>query len=1156
MNHGVGFMNDVEWRQELRERCRARRFYARQVETDIFSRKNHSLTSSEYESYHNPDIWARLIGKSNVAQVYVEGSTVTALLDTGAQISFISEKYAKRKGYTIHPIKKLVDFRGANGLGIDYKGYVEINLQVPGKSFNRDVVLLVVPHIQYHNYVPVTLGTKTLDMLISDFKYHQEMDNLATEWERVHEVLVTRDNLSRDDGYLGVVTTTKSFKISAQSSMVIHGHARVRKGGPGWHCVAEPLNKITLPNGTSLPGNRPQYVTLPPGSQRVGILIENKSEVPVTIKRGTAICQLAVGNEIPKLVTSQSSFTDMDIDPTLVDPDEEGETQFSDLKDLWESTKVGSSEDLLRVHGNAANIRGRGQHSFSGLDSTLGEGQSCTGIKSEYCYSDGAGIKDEGQYTASGLGEVESGMDDPCTGKQEQNCYPDATQASQRTSKSEHWLLSKLDLSGTSSWSPELQAKAKSLFIEHQDSFSKNDMDLGRTDLVKYNIILTDPRPFQERFRSIPPQLYEEVRDHLQEMLDIGAIRRSNSPWASAVVLVRKKNGKLRFCIDLRKLNSRTQKDSYALPRIEQTLNHLRGSKIFSTLDLTSGYWQVEMMEDCKQYTAFTVGPLGFYECNLMPFGATNAPATFQRLMEDCLGDLNLNWCMVYLDDVIVYSETPEEHLERLSAVFKRLAAAGLKLKPSKCKFFQSELDYLGHHISEEGVSTDPKKVEAVLDWPVPKTVSDVRSFLGFVGYYRRFIKGFSGLAKPLTSLTKGLESQCKRIAKKTLVQWGESEQKAFDDLKQACVSSPVLGYPDYSKPFILHTDSSTEGLGAVLYQKQEDKMRVIAYASRAVSKSESNYAPHKLEFLALKWAVTEKFKDYLYGGNIFDCYTDNNPLTYILSSAKLDACGQRWVAELANFNFNLHYKPGPTNIDADALSRIKWPDVLSEKERQEKFKHLPQAGMQAICLGAMVHMGFIDNLAFDAQVIPQPAETSGSIMTKDDWLKAQSSDPDILQIAICLKEGADWSHLKGTPTFMHYVRTRKHLVLKDGIVYRRIRASKDPQSPLFYQVLLPSNMFEQVMKGCHDTVGHQGRDRTLSLVKERFYWHHQSSQVSDYVKNCRVCIKRKAKGQKAPLKPILVSQPMELVHIDFLQIEPCKGKIEDVLVVTDHFTK
>ena len=208
------------------------------------------------------------------------------------------------------------------------------------------------------------------------------------------------------------------------------------------------------------------------------------------------------------------------------------------------------------------------------------------------------------------------------------------------------WLFDKIDISGAKEFGEDCYQQAKALFIKYQNTFSKTDMDLGRAANVKHHIILTDPIPFKERYRRIPPQLYDEVRNHLQEMLRLGAMRRSCSPWASAIVLVRKKNGKLRFCIDLRKLNSKTLKDSYALPSIEQTLESLADSMVYSTLDLTSGYWQVEKAEECKPYTAFTCGSLGFFECETMPFGATNAPATFQRLMEDCLGDLNMNWCM------------------------------------------------------------------------------------------------------------------------------------------------------------------------------------------------------------------------------------------------------------------------------------------------------------------------------------------------------------------------------------------------------------------------------------------------------------------------------------------------------------------------------
>ena len=212
----------------------------------------------------------------------------------------------------------------------------------------------------------------------------------------------------------------------------------------------------------------------------------------------------------------------------------------------------------------------------------------------------------------------------------------------------------------------------------------------------------------------MPCHLYEEVQKHLKEMVEIGAIRKSNSPWASAIVLVRKKDGSLRFCIDLRHLNNRTIKDAYSLPRIEETLDCLNEAEIFTSLDLKSGYWQVEMEEESKPLTAFTVGPLSFFECERMPFGLTNAPATFQRLMESCLGDLYLNWCIIYLDDIIVFSETPQEHIKRLHGVFQKLASAGLKLKPSKCEFFKKKITYLGHVVLEKGIEVDPKKTEAV----------------------------------------------------------------------------------------------------------------------------------------------------------------------------------------------------------------------------------------------------------------------------------------------------------------------------------------------------------------------------------------------------------------------------------------------------------
>ena len=309
---------------------------------------------------------------------------------------------------------------------------------------------------------------------------------------------------------------------------------------------------------------------------------------------------------------------------------------------------------------------------------------------------------------------------------------------------------------GTAEWTEEQKHRVKSVIEKYLFLFGMNSLDLGRTDLIKHQIKLKDYTPIKDRYCRIPPHQYEEVRKHLKEMLDIGAIRRSSSPWASPVVLVCKKDGSLRFCIDLRKLNARTVKDAYSLPRIEDALDSLNGACIFTSLDLKSGYWQVELDEESIPLTAFTVGPLGFYECVRMPFGLTNAPATFQRLMESCLGELHLDWCIIYLDDIIIFSRTPDDHITRLEGVLEKLAKAGLKLKPSKCELFRSSLKYLGHIVSKDGIATDPRKIEAIRNWPHPKTVTDIRSFTGFTNYYRKFIKGYAKIARPLHELTSG----------------------------------------------------------------------------------------------------------------------------------------------------------------------------------------------------------------------------------------------------------------------------------------------------------------------------------------------------------------------------------------------------------------
>ncbi|KAK3526080.1 hypothetical protein QTP70_014642 [Hemibagrus guttatus] len=414
-------------------------------------------------------------------------------------------------------------------------------------------------------------------------------------------------------------------------------------------------------------------------------------------------------------------------------------------------------------------------------------------------------------------------------------------------------LLSRLHIGGT----PEQQARLCGLLTKYADVFTVCDEDLGYTDQVKHEIHLTDDAPVAQPYRRIPPTQFEEVKEHILGLLRKGVIQESSSSYASPIVLVRKADGNLRLCVDYRRLNSKTKRDAFPLPRIDESLDALGGAQVFLTIDLASGYHQVAVHEKDRYKTAFTM-PFGLYEYRRMPFGLCNAPATFQRLMQAIMSDFVFQIVLVYLDDLLVYSSTFHKHLVWLETVFRKLKETGLKIKIEKCHFLQPER-YKPH-------------------------------------------QGSSALYK--SSWT----SQC---------------QTAFESLKDKLTSAPMLGYADFTLPFVLETDASNLGLGAVLYQHQKGEKTVIAYASRRLRGAEKNnwnYSSMKLELLALKWAVTEKFRSYLLGSK-FTIITDNSPLCH-LTTAKLGAIEQRWAAQLAVFDLEVKYRPGRCNTAADALSR------------------------------------------------------------------------------------------------------------------------------------------------------------------------------------------------------------------------------------------
>ena len=343
------------------------------------------------------------------------------------------------------------------------------------------------------------------------------------------------------------------------------------------------------------------------------------------------------------------------------------------------------------------------------------------------------------------------------------------------------------------------------LLYEFHDVFSKHDLDLGHTSLVKHQINLTDDTPIKLRHRRIPPSMYEKVRQHIKDMLACGAIRPSNSPWSFPTVLVRKRNNSFRFCLDFRKLNRRTVRHSYQLPRIDESMDVLSGSKWFSTMDMKSGYWHIKMEEAHKERTAFSVGSLGFWEC-----GLTNCPSTFQRVLEQCMGDLHLQKCLLFTDNIVVFSKTPEEHFQYLREVLGSLRAGGMKLKPSKC--LKHSVDYVGHVLFfGYGVQTNPGKIQDV-NWKTPVSVNEVRRFLGFTGYYRRFVQNYASVAQPLTNIvgdTPGRhKGRKKQVKTQVMFKWDDACQRAFDQLKVQLISAPSLAYADFSLPFKLHINA------------------------------------------------------------------------------------------------------------------------------------------------------------------------------------------------------------------------------------------------------------------------------------------------------------------------------------------------------------
>ena len=586
----------------------------------------------------------------------------------------------------------------------------------------------------------------------------------------------------------------------------------------------------------------------------------------------------------------------------------------------------------------------------------------------------------------------------------------------------------------------QYRSKIEKLVLQNQDLFANKDSELGHTETVKMQVDVGNNEPIKMRPYRTPIKNREVIDKAVDEMLDADVIRRSRSPWSFPVVIVDKKDGSKRFCVDFRRLNKVTKKNSYPLPLIDDILALLGKAKYFTSLDLKSGYWQVAMDEKDKEKTAFACHK-GLFEFNVMPFGLSNAPAVFQELMSVVLQGCN-DFSTAYLDEIMIFSPTLEEHLEHICVIFDRLRQHNLKLKLKKCSFLKSETHYLGFVISEEGIKPDQKKVEAIRSLPVPTCVREVRSFIGMCSYYRRFIPNFSQIAEPIIALTR----------KYAHFKWSDTHQKAFDYLKDSLTAVPLLVYPDSNKPYVLYTDASDTCIGACLTQECDGDEKPLYYLSHKLSRSQCKWSVVEKEAFAIHFGL-QKLDYYLHNAQ-FVIRTDHKPLKFLLESPMRNKKIHLWALSMSGYNCSIEYIAGPTNTCADLLSRH--PDNVQKASDIQN----------------------IDSNQFDPKTFAScelPTHDSFEKCDCSDFSKVgfdmkieQTRDDDISEIRSMILNGKESKDIQ------------KHYLLVDNLVYYLSNVNDDPCLRLF----IPKHLRIFVVKQYHDQNGHMGVQKTFDSIR------------------------------------------------------------------------
>jgi hypothetical protein len=683
------------------------------------------------------------------------------------------------------------------------------------------------------------------------------------------------------------------------------------------------------------------------------------------------------------------------------------------------------------------------------------------------------------------------------------------------------------------------QVELRALLDQYKDVFPEG---LPPGMPPKRNVVHPIPlepgtKPVYRPMYRLSPEEKEECEKQVKDLLEKGLVQPSNSPWGAPILFVPKPNGKLRMCCDFRMLNRATIKNKFPMPRIDDLLDVLHGKRVFSSLDLQSGYWQIALSPEDMKKSAFNTH-FGHFEFKVMTFGLANAPATFQSLMNDIFADCR-DFVVVYLDDILVFSDSPEQHLQHLKRVLDRLREHKLYAQLPKCDFGLSELKFLGHIVGEFGIKPDPAKVSVVVDWPEPANAAELRSFLGLAQYFRKFIQGYAQIVCKLYDLLKA----------NVVFNFTDQHRKAFEQVKFSLSNAPVLKAPDFSKPFELYTDASTHGIGSVLMQKGHP----IAFESRKLSSAEFNYTTTEQELLAVVHSL-KVFRPYIQNKNMLTTiYTDHRALEWLLTKQDVSRREARWLEEISRYHLKLTYIPGRTNV-ADPISRIPALMLINPGWLCAITRSMARAEATAKAMAVDGGNTPVTVLGVDT---PMPSVTfhDGEILY-DSHDESEGDEDNEPTVAEMIKHLAKW--YKEDPWFQVSSNLSRNNITLDecGLYYRDSGHGKQLVIPNF------SPLKEAIIKEQHEPpwVGHRGRHATLHLIQRLYWWPNMQDDVKAVLDKCHFCKANKpsagkptgiAKSMPTPL------QPWERFSMDWMTDLPVtKNGFDSILVVVDYLTK